>query len=338
VSIDPTDFPFDEERRQPPAVGAYVVGPPTSPRQVVRWLDQFRDHCELAEGVDPDQEAYLSAFDYPATAYCTHFRAAGNSPRGYAGPAGCPFLLFDIDRAGDLDAALADARVLVRFLLARYGPLLADGIGVYFSGQKGFHVVVELLLGVGFTPAVPGACKRLVLMVAAKAGVRIDTGCYDHQRLVRLPNSRHPATGLHKRFITHDELFALDVTRIQELARHPAGYPVPVAGEHIPELEADWHAAATETPHMSLARPTGEYPAVPKFVTDFIAFEDVQDPGRAVTLFRCAAALAEVGTPDAVVRGLLEETAIKTGLDRGEVDKQIRDGIARGRRAGGAAT
>ena len=74
---------------------------------------------------------------------------------------------------------------------------------------------------------------------------------------------------------------------------------------------------------------------VPQFVRAFVGFADVEDPGRAVTLFRCAAALAEQGTPDAVVSGLLEEPALKTGLPPGEVRRQIAAGIAHGRRGGG---
>ena len=68
-----------------------------------------------------------------------------------------------------------------------------------------------------------------------------------------------------------------------------------------------------------------------------LGFGDHQDPGRAVTLFRCAAALAEAGTPPAVVRGLLEEPALKTGLDPAEVEKQLAAGIEHGKRKGGSA-
>jgi hypothetical protein len=339
VTADPTDFPFGANGPppdpEPLPVGAFVAGAPTGPRQVVRWPDQFRDHHELADHVDPDREAYLSQFCYPPADYCRHFVRAGHSPKGYAGPAGCKYLLFDIDRAGDLGAALADTRTLTRLLLSRYGPHTDPGVGVYFSGAKGFHILVELLLGIGFTPTVPATCKKLALSIAAKAGVRIDTACYDHQRLVRLPNSRHPSTGLYKRFLTLDEVFVLDVPRIKELARHPAGFPVPAAGEFIPELEADWNDAAAESPQVSAATPEGK-PVVPKFVHDFIGFQDVQDPGRAVTLWRCAAVLAEAGTPDQVVRGLLEEPALKTGLEPAEVSRQITTGIDHGRRKGGA--
>jgi hypothetical protein len=316
-------------------VGAFVCGRPDSPRQPVRWLDQFRDYHELADHIDPEAEAYLSLYHYLAGPYCAHFKAAGYSPRGYAGPAACRYLLFDIDRAGDLGAALAGARTLARFLAGRYGPKLDDGLAAYFSGSKGFHLVAELLPG--WTPAltVPATCKRLALLIAARAGVRIDTSCYDHQRLVRLPNSRHPATGLYKRFLSLEELFALDAGRIRELARHPAGFPVPASGEHIQELEDDWLTAATLAPgHVT---PSGSgHPVVPKFVRDFIGFSDVQDPGRAVTLFRCAASLAEAGTPASVVSGLLEEPALKTGLEPSEVRRQIATGIEHGRGKGGA--
>ena len=170
-------------------------------------------------------------------------------------------------------------------------------------------------------------------MIAARAGVQIDTSCYDHQRLVRLPNSRHPATGLYKRFLTIDELVALDAGRIRELARRPAGFPVPHSGELVAELDDDWLAAAAPA---STAPSPGDatYPVVPKYVRDFIGFEDVQDPGRAVTLFRCAAALAEAGTPEPVIFGLLEEPALKTGLEPAEMRREIATGVAHGRKGG----
>jgi hypothetical protein len=337
VTPDPTAFSFGAPGLPPdpapPAVGAFVLGPWTGARQTVRWSDQFRDYHELADHIDSDREAYISLYHYPARPYCSHFKAAGSTPKGYAGPAGCRFLLFDIDRAGNLDAALADTRTLATFLRQRYGPHLDDGLGVYFSGSKGFHILAELSPACAPATIVPATCKRMALMIAAKAGVRIDTGCFDHQRLVRLPNSRHPVTGLYKRFLTLGELFALDVPRIKELARHPAGFPVPLAGECIPQLDDDWLAAATPQP-ASTPPSGGGHPVVPKFIRDFIGFQDVQDPGRALTLFRCAAALSEAGTPDTVVFGLLEEPALKTGLESAEVRRQITTGIAHGRKGG----
>jgi hypothetical protein len=328
----------------PAAVGAYVLGPPDSPRGVVRWLDQLRDYHELADDVDPDREAYLTVFQYPRADYCQHFVRAGFSARGYAGPAGCPYLVFDIDRKGDLAAALAGAKTLARALLARYGPEIDDSLAAYLSGAKGFHFLMPLPSALTPTPAVPATCRRLALAIAERAGVTIDAACYDHQRIFRLPNSRHPRTGLYKRYLDLRELFLLNVPMITDLARHPAAFPLPGSGVCSPQLEKDWVAASAAPARApAAARPTPPsgpaFPVVPKFVRDFVGFADIQDPGRALTLFRCAAALAEafeLHGPDGVIRGLLAEVALKTGLERREVEKQIRDGIARGRRKGGS--
>lgn len=333
MTHDPTAFPGPDPG--PPAVGAFVSGSYVgAARTVVRACALYADYHELTGAADPESEAFLSVYTYPPGQYCEHFVKAGNSPRGYAGPASCPRLVFDIDRRGDLPAALADTRTLVRHLLARYPAKLEDGIGVYFSGSKGFHTTVELVPGFDPSPTVPVTCKRLALTIAAAAGVVIDTSCYDHQRLLRLPNTRHPATGLYKRFVGRDELFALNAGGIAALARHPAGFTVPSAGEFVQELQDDFDRAAAPVPRAATNTVTA-HPTVPKYVRDFIGFGDVEDPGRAVTLFRCAAALAEAGTPDAVVAGLLEEPAVKTGLAPAEVRRQIASGIAHGRPGAG---
>lgn len=321
----------------PHAVGAFVDGAPTGPRQLVCWANHYRDHHELADHVNPDREAYLSLYSYPPVPYCAHFIAADHSPRGYTGPASCRFLLFDVDRAADLGSALTDTRTLATFLRRRYGGGIDDALAVYWSGGKGFHLTLELVPAWVPSAAVPATCKRLALKLAAQAGVRIDTAPYDHQRLVRLPNSRHRTSGLHKRFLTLDELLALDVPRIRELARHPAAFPVPVCGATADALQDDWNRAATDGTVQPTGATADAHPVVPKFVRDFIGFADVEDPGRAVTLFRAAAALAQHGTPAAVIAGLLEEPATKTGLALTEVRRQIALGILRGQRGGDPA-
>ena len=318
----------------PQAVGAFVDGSPSDPRQLVCWSNHYRDYHELADHVKPDREAYLSLYSYPPVPYCTHFIAAGYSPRGYTGPASCRFLLFDVDRAADLGSALTDTRTLATFLRRRYGGKIDDALAAYWSGGKGFHLTLELVPAWVPSAAVPATCKRLALKLAAQAGVRIDTAPYDHQRLVRLPNSRHRSSGLHKRFLTLDELLALDVSCIRELARHSAAFPVPMCGVTVDTLQDDWNRAATDNTVQPTDLPADAHPVVPKFVRDFIGFADVEDPGRAVTLFRAAAALAQHGTPDSVIAGLLEEPATKTGLALTEVRRQIAAGILHGQRGG----
>jgi hypothetical protein len=340
----PYDFPGPPELGVSGLVGAYVPGPPSAQRVVVRWLDLLTAAQELDDRFNPDQEAYLSAFAFPRLEYITHFRRHG-SPRGYAGPAACPWLWFDIDRPNNLDEARRDAITLARFLMRRY-PKLEAGIGCWFTGLKGFHLCIECLPGNRPDPLVPATAKRLALALANAAGVRIDPSIYDHQHILRLPNSRHARSGLYKiPLMTLAEL-ELPTERILELARQPRGCPLPEANDvNCDELETDWNAALDAAKRSGTVGATGrrvpptDAPVVPKFVRDFIGFGDVQDPGRAVTLWRCAAALSEAGTPSAVVWGLLEEPALKTGLPPDEVRRQIQAGIAHGtcRRAEGGA-
>ena len=329
-------FPFGRNC-EPPAdlAGAFVDGSPSAPRHVVAAEPLFRAYHEL-DDIDPDREAYATVYQYPPDEYREHVRRI-SSPRGYCGPAACCRLVWDIDRP-DPAEALADARTLGRFLTDRYSE---DAVGAYFSGAKGYHLSVVAPPGFHPLPHVPAVVKLLCLTVARAAGVRVDGAIYDVQRILRLPNSKHGKTGLHKRFLDPEELFALDAGRIRELARHPAGFAVPSVAELNANLERDWLEAERRVLDAgppagfgSAVRPDApsRCPVVPQFVRAFIGFGDIADPGRAVTLFRAAAALAEARTPAAVVVGLLEEPALKTGLAPDEVAKQIADGIAHGRR------
>lgn len=332
-------FPFGANC-EPPAdlAGAFVDGPPTAPRVVVA-AEALHRACHELDDIDPDREGYGTVFAYPAGEYREHVRRIG-SPKGYAGAAACCRLVWDIDRP-DPGAALADARRLARFVTDRYGE---DGLGVLWSGEKGFHLTAVCVPGFHPLPHVPAVAKLLCATLARSAGVAIDPAVYDRQRLFRLPNSRHPRSGLHKRPLTLEELFTLSADGIRELARHPAGYAVPAVGELNATLEADWLEAERRV--LEVASPAGfgstaranatsAAPVVPDFVRRFVGFGDIADPGRAVTLFRAAAALSEAGTPAPVVRGLLEEPALKSGLDATEADKQIRDGYAHGQRQRG---
>lgn len=328
----------------PPAdlVGGFVGGSLYATREVVQAERLYTAAHELDERLDLDREAYLTVYQYPKREYVAHV-ARLNSPKGYDGPAACCRLVWDVDRP-DPDAALTDARTLARFVTNRYGE---SGFAVYFSGQKGYHLSTVAPPGFHPFPHVPAVVKIICLAVARLAGVRMDPLVYDHQRLFRVPNSRHPRSKLFKRFLDIEELFTLDSGRIRELARHPAGYAVPTISELNETLEADWLEAESrvlaEAPAVSTGtghrNPPSSCPVVPMFVRDFIGFQDIQNPGRAVTVFKCAAALSEGfhrWGPAAVIRGLLEEVASKTGLDPAEVEKQIAAGIEHGRK--GATT
>lgn len=326
---DPT-FPI-------PDVGVYVAGAPEGPRALVRWRSLLSAYADLDDCIDPNREAYLSHFVF-GPEMTAHYRANGRSVAGYAGPCWARWLVFDLDRA-DLTDALADARKLVAVMLQRY-PSLDGGLPVYFSGCKGFHVYLDLAHDPPPAVGFHAVCRTLAEGLAGAAGVRIDTSIYDANRILRLPNSRHPKTGLYKRRIEADALFTLDVGAVRELARHPAGDGIPTVGDRVPELAADWEAAVKATADRAQARAAVRRDvaagsmAAPRYLIDFLRF-GVEEGERRPTLFRCAAWMTEAGCPAAAVHALLAEPARDLGICPKDVHRQIECGITHARRQAG---
>ncbi|MFO0821974.1 MAG: hypothetical protein U0792_02460 [Gemmataceae bacterium] len=159
-------------------------------------------------------------------------------------------LLLDIDSANLADA-LADARRLVSFLQHRYGTEDASLVqrieGVSTSRSNWAHAPPP---AVGYN----AVCRTLAETLAAEAGVRIDRGVYDVNRLVRLPNTQHPKTGLFKRRIDAEALFRLDIDGICRHAAHPAGDGIPSVRTVSEQLAHDWTEAATATARTTETR------------------------------------------------------------------------------------
>ena len=242
-------------------------------------------------------ESYLSHFCFD-DAMARHYQANGRSVAGFAGPCWARWLVFDID-AVDLSDALAGARKLFSFLAERYDvqPI------TYFSGSKGFHVVIDLGGGIAPADGFHRIAGTLALGVAAAAGVKIDGAVYDLARILRLPNTRHPKTGLFKRVLDAEELFSLTVDGIRKLAENPRGEPLPPIGPTPSQLLTDWKAAELRAGETATSRavarversgePDGR---APKFLVDFLRF-GVDQGERHQVLFRCAAWLVEQGAP-----------------------------------------
>ena len=204
---------------------------------------------------------------------------------------------------------------------------------MYFSGSKGFHLFLELAHR---PPPAVGFCRTAKVLaegVAANAGVTLDTGIYFENALIRLPNTRHPKTGLYKRRVDADALFRLDIDGIREHARHPAGDGLPSTRQPSAELADDWHeaegrAARTADTRAALRRDIGTAPdaRAPKYLVDLLRF-GVEEGERHRTLFRCAAWLTEQGAPPSLCLALLTEPGRDVGLAPADVDRQIRCGI-----------
>jgi hypothetical protein len=309
--------------------GAFILGPPSSPRVLVCHDDLL---LAYASGVMAERgevrEAYLSHFTYSAEMQ-RHYVENHNSVAGYAGPCCCRWLVLDIDR-NDLAAALADARRLVATIRERYQ---IDDLPIWFSGSKGFHVAIEL---VHKPPSLLGfhqIAKTFAATLASAANVRIDTSIYDVNHIVRLPNTKHPKTGLYKRLIAVDDLMRISVDGIRQHAARPGADDMPECIGDVERLANDWRNAEEAVRHETerqakIRTATTLQPdnRAPKWFLDFLRF-GVEVGERHRTLFRCAAWLIEQGAPPSLCFALLGEPGCDVGLSPKDVERQIRCGV-----------
>jgi len=108
----------------------------------------------------------------------------------------------------NLETSRADAVKLIHFFTERFG-LSEDEIRVYFSGSKGFHVLVDpIVLGIKPDKNLHRIFKFIAVYLESQLGLRsLDTGSiYGHGRMLRMVNSIHHKSGLFKVELYHHEL------------------------------------------------------------------------------------------------------------------------------------
>jgi len=138
--------------------------------------------------------------------------------RGFHSPA-LGYFVLDFDSSDNIGLAQHDCLEAVRKLALEPGTFK-----VYFSGGKGFHLYIRQ----EFFPITPSdSTAKEFERVANQIGKALnlptlDDGIYQANRKFRLPNSLHPKTGLHKIELTLDQLEALSVEAIKELAKSPS--------------------------------------------------------------------------------------------------------------------
>jgi hypothetical protein len=127
----------------------------------------------------------------------------------------------DIDSESDLPGARESAIILCQMIIDRI-KVPQDQLEIYFSGHKGFHVLVpcEVFRPI-YLPGVFALYKRIAEK-AEQAGVKhIDKGVYTHQRIFRCSNSRHGKSGLFKIPLTFEGLRDTSIEGILKIARSP---------------------------------------------------------------------------------------------------------------------
>lgn len=130
-------------------------------------------------------------------------------------------------------------------LLSKWFKAPIEQVRLYFSGSKGFHIVVPHEL-FGWLPSkdLNTKLKCVMTQIQKELGTeRIDGRIYDRKRLFRIPNSINSKSGLYKIPLTLDELMELSSYEdLKQLASKPrfVQFPKPVYSEEAGKAFTDW--------------------------------------------------------------------------------------------------
>lgn len=138
----------------------------------------------------------------------------------------------DFDSEDDVELAKEDLLYAVWFFHLKLGfNLPMEAFHIYFSGMKGFHLMIPATY-FGYQPSMK--LDEYFKWVANEVNYRspnktLDLGIYERRRLFRLDNSIHQESGLYKIPLHYDELVNLSLEEIQELAKKPRRITYPPA-------------------------------------------------------------------------------------------------------------
>ena len=124
-------------------------------------------------------------------------------------------LVWDFDSANNPDDARKDVVNLAHRLVEKYS-VDPDAIQCYYSGSKGFHVVLYL----GDKQVTPDQFKKATTTIAD--GLKtFDSVVSDPARVIRLEYTKHPKTGLFKVPLHITEVDEMGMDGIKDLAKEP---------------------------------------------------------------------------------------------------------------------
>ena len=180
-------------------------------KQFIRTSNQWMMNGERCNG-GSTLSAYL--FDEEIET----FASKRGSFRGYDGPCVALGVHFDFDG----ETAQDDVKdFITRMYNAETDVLSDDDCRVWFSGSKGFHVLIGVKRGkIGPSKQTPDLVKDFAASVAARY-MSWDSSVYDRTRGIRVNNSRHQKSGLYKIELHTTELWSCTMVDIKKNARQP---------------------------------------------------------------------------------------------------------------------
>lgn len=197
---------------------------------------------------DREVDWYSSAFTFGEDAK-EYWEANGDSIKGYSGEVFTSVPYWDLDCKQDFSKAKKAAIDLTNKLVEMG---FTSGLEIYFSGNKGFHVMLHTKQR--FTPTETGAfCYNLAMQAGVPPEV-FDTTVYNITRIFRVANTRHQESGLFKIPLDLDELNSMKEKDIRELAAEPRFEEFDVAEVDVSEIKEKYKVASK--PRMEVKLPS----------------------------------------------------------------------------------
>jgi len=131
------------------------------------------------------------------------------------------YLDLDIDNIEE-DKLIRDLKILIHKLVTEFHVEQND-IQIYFSGSKGFHLIISENI-FGFEPGrtLNKDLKKVAVYLKAYTLTKcIDTKIYDYKRLFRINNTINSKTGLYKVRVLYNDLINMSYDELIEYASKP---------------------------------------------------------------------------------------------------------------------
>lgn len=141
-------------------------------------------------------------------------------------------LVFDLDSKKDLNYARVEALEIIS-RLSKYN-ITKDDVEIFFSGMKGFTLVVTLPKELP-----PLQMEKIALDKIGKGLTTLDKTIYNASRILRVPGTKHQESGLFKIPLDFDELSNNSPEEIREMAREslsPMGSTISNPSEDLFEM------------------------------------------------------------------------------------------------------
>lgn len=142
------------------------------------------------------------------------------SVRGYEGPHTSEVFVIDVDCKDDLERARRDAVRILEYLYSEY-ELPIEVVRIAFSGAKGFHLAIPMtaIAAEHMRPHFAAIQHEMASRVL-KGFDTVDLAIYESKRIFRMPNTVNGKTGLHKVYLSYQELRS-DIGAIRQIAGAP---------------------------------------------------------------------------------------------------------------------